>query len=285
MTPRSFEASYEPLSPDPVRNWGRVAVLPWDAEIFGFPVAEYAIDDLEAVRASRAEVRQALKSWARSRRVELICCSVPGHEALGFELVPSLACSLVDFRICAMAPRLQAERLPPVRTTLRPAEPGDAAGVERIAATAFRFGRYHTDAAFPRELADLRYRVWIRNVLESPGPGSRVFVLGPKGLVNGFFHVEIRDARLADLRLGAVDVALESGIAGFSLYAGTLQKLKEEGVEQVTASVSAGNTAVMNLYAALGFRFSRPEAVYHWHAPWASHLVRPHLPNPTDRRK
>ena len=268
----TFEASYTPLSSDCDLNWGRVAVLPWDTEIFGFPVGQYVIGDLRAVTTAQQECRRLLAGWAQCNSVELVSCCVPGDDPLGLGILSRLGFTMMDFRLRVTLPRLQSVHLPPCRLTIRPAEPADLAPIERIAGAAFSSGRYHNDAWFPRQLANRRYRMWIHHALSSPGPSTRIYVAGPTGRVSGFFHVEVRGDE-GDLRLGAVDVSLESGIAGFSLYAGTVGALKSEGVRRVTALVSAANTAVMNLYAALGFRFSQPEAVCHWHAASAPHLI------------
>jgi hypothetical protein len=152
---------------------------------------------------------------------------------------------------------------------------GDWDALERIAGTAFRVGRYHADARFPAAMADLRYRQWVRRALTATDSGDRVYVLGSPGQARGFFHVVVA-GELADLRLGAVDTSLDAGIAGFSLYAGTLAALKQIGARQAIAKIQAANTAVMNIYSALGFRFSHPEAVFHWHALEAPHLLEAH---------
>jgi hypothetical protein len=43
--------------------------------------------------------------------------------------------------------------------------------------------------------------------------------------------------------------------------------LKESGVRRVVSTISGMNTPVMNVYSMLGFRFSDPEIIYHWHVP------------------
>ena len=100
---------------------------------------------------------------------------------------------------------------------------------------------------------------------------SFLYVMGKPGCVQGFYHVTLRDS-VADLRLAAVEADLQRTLLGFDLYAAILVVLKEAGARQVVSKISSANTAVMNVYAALGFRFSFPEAVFHWHGPHAPHL-------------
>ena len=54
---------------------------------------------------------------------------------------------------------------------------------------------------------------------------------------------------------------------GFDLYISVLHELKNLGVRRIVTSISAANTAVMNVYSVLGFRFAHPQIIYHWHAP------------------
>jgi hypothetical protein len=144
--------------------------------------------------------------------------------------------------------------------------------VEHIALSAFRSGRYHADARFPRGLADVRYMHWIARALSGENPADRVYVAHRLGAVSGFFHVALR-GETADLRLAALEPGVQGGTLGFSMYLDVLNMLKSVGVRRATAKLSAGNTAVLNLYSALGFHFSSPEMTLHWHAQGAPHLV------------
>ena len=50
------------------------------------------------------------------------------------------------------------------------------------------------------------------------------------------------------------------------------EHMHERGYTRAKARISAANTAVVNIYAALGFQFTKPEVVLHWHSPGARHL-------------
>ena len=258
-----FDAAFVHLSSEHP-EWGLVATLPWDGEIFGFNVGEYRPGRLEALRATPSLLRPRLASWAAEHGAELIACCTEGDDTLLRVAVSELGFRFVETSLRATLPRLGAARLPPCRATVRLADHADHDALEKIAATSFHHGRYHADPWFPRELADRRYLQWLRNALSAPAAGTHVYVVGPRGNAKGFVHAEVKDS-VADLRLGAVDPETNPGTAGFSLYLGTMHALAELGVRSVVARVSATNTAVMNLYAALGFRFSGPEIVLHWH--------------------
>lgn len=273
MAESGFRADFQPL----VRErpaWGEVALLPWDCDLFGFAVAEYRVGKWEAVAEQSGAIRAALDTWAAARGVQLICCRVPAdHSGLLF-LLPAWSFTFIDFDLQAMLPRLQRATLPVIKIPVRGAAPDDGPALARIAETAFRFGRYFADPLFPPPLASRRYGAWLHNALAGTNAGEQVYVIGGLGRVTGFLHVVIKDS-VADLRLGAVDLSHQSGIAGFNLYAGVLHALKGQGAGRVVARLSAANTAVMNIFADLGFRFFRAEATFHWHAPGAVHLLPP----------
>ena len=81
----------------------------------------------------------------------------------------------------------------------------------------------------------------------------------------GSEHVTI-EGDVSDLRLAAVAVELKGTVLGVELYSATLAELRRQNVRRVVTSISAANHNVLNLYSMLGFRFSSPEIVYHWHA-------------------
>ena len=266
-----FRADYVPLDTG-MPGWGAVALLPWDAEVFGFPVADFRPGDPGEMDVHRQAFAQRLARWAGQRQVEIVGCRHLPSDMVLSALLDECGFRFVEVSLRAELAPLSTDRLPAARVTVRLAAGEDRGPLLSIAESAFDSGRYHADPRVPRALANARYRSWLDNALGCPGSGTRVFALGPAGHPTGFFHVEI-EAAAADLRLSAVDSAGNPGIAGFALYAGVLQALASQGVQRVSARLSATNTAVVNLYAALGFRFAEPEIVRHWHSATAPHLV------------
>lgn len=266
-----FRADYAPLATE-APGWGTVALLPWDAEVFGFPVGDFRPGSAEEIGARWPALCDRLARWATDLQVEIVGCRIPAADAVRSGLLEAGGFRFVEASLQATLSPLSPERLPETRVSVRAAVAEDRSRLLAIAESAFDSGRYHADARLPRALADARYRFWLENALARPGPGTRVFVLGEPGRPAGFFHVEV-EAGAADLRLAAVDPAGNAGIAGFALYAGVLRLLAAEGVRRASARLTATNTAVINLYAALGCRFAEPEIVRHWHSPVATHLL------------
>ncbi|HTX59270.1 MAG TPA: hypothetical protein VMH02_06280, partial [Verrucomicrobiae bacterium] len=154
---------------------------------------------------------------------------------------------------------------------LRQAEEIDWPGIERIAGSAFRHGRYHADPGFPSELADRRYIRWMRNARAATSHGAThgdiVYVLGEAGAPRAFFHVALREDGVGDLRLGAVDPQASNGMLGVALYRGVIAALRELGARSFVTRLSASNTAVLNLFASMGFLFRDPTCIYNRHTP------------------
>lgn len=273
VLPRSgarFEASYELLE-EGSPELGQIALLPWDGEIFGFPVADYRAADPRLLVTRADELAHWLDRWASGAGVDLVGSRVPTFPPALGPLLEAAGFRFIEVQLRATLPRLRSADPGPPRITVRPASPPDHGGIARIAGSAFNFGRYHADPRFPRSLADQRYRVWMERILAGPGPGTWIGVVGPEGLPGGYLHAEITEGR-ADIRLAAVDRGA-AGIAGPELFRGAIHEFAHRGVDQVTARVSAANTSVLNIYASLGFRFHEPEAVFHWHRPRGRNLV------------
>jgi RimJ/RimL family protein N-acetyltransferase len=252
-------------------QWGKIALLPWDEEIFGFPVADFQLGPNPPEIQDRALFIKALEDFSARTNAQLISTHVQGDDMSTIAQLVKAGFSPVEFSLVASLSRIKPGSLPPRRLTLREALPADRAAICEIASRAFQFGRYHADPQFPRKLANDRYASWIRNALDRFDPNSFVFVLGRSGEVLGFMDVVICDGH-ADLRLGAVDPHNNLGFMGFSLYVETLRALLAHGVKSASAKLAAPNTAAMNIYSMLGFQFSKPEAVLHWHAPESSIL-------------
>jgi len=268
-----FELHYEEIQPG-APALGTAALLPWDTEIFGFPVASYRAGSDEALNeAARKDLAAHFYSWMTRYRVSVCGCVIPVGSLFWKSFLPELGFRFVDFGIEARLRNLPSAPLPKIRAALRSPEPEDRLAIETLAVRSFAHGRYFADPLFPRELAERRYRRWIANALDGVGGLDRVYVLGERGSVDGFFHVAVQ-GQVADLRLAAVAPELQSTGMGFDLYVSVLHELNKMGVRRIVTSISAANTAVMNLYSLLGFRFAHPEMIYHWHAA----LPRPAAP-------
>lgn len=267
-----YELHFEEIVPGQA-ECGSAALVPWDTDIFGFPVAVYQTAAPQLDPAMRAVFQTHFCSWMQDHGALLCSCAVPAADSFWRICLPDEGFNFVDFTLHVALSTSPRVRLPESRFAMRPAEAADFSAIEAIATHSFFHGRYHADPLFPNALANRRYLQWIRRALSGTDPKDRVFVLGPPGEVMGFHHLTI-EGDFSDIRLAAVAPDLKSTMVGVDLYTAALRVLQNVGVRRAASSISGANTPVMNLYAMLGSRFSNPEVVYHWHAPafkeWAA---------------
>lgn len=266
MKLNKFEVDYVPIvtnQPD----LGKVAILPWDTEIFEFPVGEYRLGGQLPDSRLMDDFKEHLLRWVEKEEAALLFCSSPQQKNDVKLFLQDIGFNFVDLSMQVVQPRLQNSELPPMRSMkVAKANIHEHKAIEEIASTAFQHGRYHADPLFPQQLANLRYKRWVQNVFQEQSEHVHLFVIEMKERIQGFFHVVIKDNR-ADLRLGAVAKNDEAGLLGYYLYLGVLHELKKMGIRNVVGRISAANISVINIYARLGFHFANPEIAYHWHTP------------------
>jgi hypothetical protein len=256
-----YKLVYEDLSPDPAM--GSAAVIPWDSTIFGFPVASFRTGPGEFSQDQLDTFRKAFTTWMEAKDISVCSSTLAPTQSTWRRLLPQVGFEFVDLSL-QVTLALGNAKLPPIRSQLRPALPADHDAIEAIAAESFSHGRYHADPRFPKHLANRRYSQWVRNTLSTPSEVDRMYVLEEGGRVAGFYHVAI-EGDVSDLRLAAVAADLKTTMLGVELYSAMLHELRRQNVRRVVTSISATNHNIVNLYSILGFRFSSPEIIYHWH--------------------
>ncbi|HEY6041182.1 MAG TPA: hypothetical protein VIX58_03550 [Anaerolineae bacterium] len=264
-----FQTTYQQLSNE--LDWGQVALLPWDSDIFGFPVGEFRMGDASAIANHLDDFRAAYARWAGANQVELAACSIPVDDAPRRAVMSSLNFEYVDTTLEAMNHRVQKTDLPKTHMLVRDATLADKPRVEEIAEHAFRYGRYHADFRFPVELANKRYRVWLNNAFKTLGPTSHIYVVESAGKVNGFFHTNIVGEQ-GNMTILAIDPAARGARTTMDFTVGCFQKMKDYGLRRIQSKISAANIDIGNILIYFGFHFGHPQALYHWHAPNAPHL-------------
>jgi GNAT superfamily N-acetyltransferase len=214
-----------------------IKITPWDKAIFG-------VDTYELTDLSRGTLEWAVRTPGHyTVRVEPLAAKQLLHE-YGFYHCDTLIepyCSVGRFRAFAAAAVGMSRDVP-----LEP--------LLVICHGAFRHGRFHRDFNLPRAQADQRYDTWLCQLHNA----GKVVGLLYEGDLAGFIAVD--DNRLV---LHAVAESHRGrGLAKF-LWTPVVQALFDQGCNELVSSISACNMAVVNLYAALGFRFRNPFDLYH----------------------
>ena len=250
---------------------GQIALVPWDAEVFAFGVADYKIDSSDIGSHDSSWFSGHLEVWAKAHSVELIGTTAPASDTSKLYFFQSLGFRYIDTTLTVRYENVQKAAYLPAEVTLTPAVKDDLEAVMQICGEAFQNGRYHADARFPRHLANRRYQEWARRAFNSKGPQT-LLVAKMGGQVCAFSVVQI-DGEQGQLYLNAVAPRWQGKRIGIGLLTSTMHYLQEKGVCFVLSNISAANIRAVNLHSSLGARFCDPKIVLHWHAPRAAHLL------------
>ncbi len=237
------------------------SLVPWDSEIFGFPVAQIGRIEL-ADGVDGATVLQEFDAWCTAQHVRLVSCRLD-H----LQLRESMALEGIGFRFVELVhvPRFDSfESIEEPRHAVQIAEatPDDLDAIQAIAHSAFTTGRFLLDRRLPPELSKRRNAAWVRNSLDAPD--QTVLKAEIDGDLVGFFIVEQRPDRSVYWHLTAVAPEWQGRGVGTSLWRTMLIRHRTEGATFVETTISGHNPPVINLYARLGFTFRAAQMTFHW---------------------
>ncbi len=236
-------------------------LVPWDTEIFGFPVAQLSRVEIAEGARPQDTLRQ-FSAWCDENAVRLVSCRLE-HTRLR----ESMELEGLGFRFIEMVhrPRLDAfDGLAAPRHVLQVSEalPDDLAKIGEIAYSAFTTGRYLLDWRLPPELSRRRYSVWVRNSFADPR--HALVKAEINGALVGFFILEHRPDKGVYWHLTAIAPEYQGQGMGISLWLTMLRTHKTEGAAFVETMISAHNAPVINLYSRLGFSFQSAQMTFHW---------------------
>jgi ribosomal protein S18 acetylase RimI-like enzyme len=235
-------------------------LVPWDTEIFGFPVAQISRLEL-GDGADGVGVLRAFDGWCADQRVRLASCRLD-HARLR----ESMALEEVGFRFVEMVhePRLDLiDRVAAPRRVIQISEAldDDLPAIEEIAYSAFTTGRFLLDWRLPPELSRRRYAGWVRNSFGDPG--HEVLKATADDELVGFFIVETRPDGSVYWHLTAIAPRWQGKGMGMSLWRTMLLRHRADDATSVSTTISGHNPPALNLYARLGFKFGAPQMTFH----------------------
>ena len=239
------------------------SLVPWDSEIFGFPVAQISRVELaEDAPTGRGAgcVRDVVR---QSRRAPGLVPARP--HAAPRSPWPSRTVAFGSSRL-VYAPRFDAFERCRRATTRHRGGGGDTGGCgrdrgDRPCLRSPRGASCSIDR-LPSELSRRRYSTWVRTSFES----TRQSVLKAEvdGDLVGFFIVEHRPDRSVYWHLTAIAPEWQGKGMGMSLWQTMLLRHRAEGAIVRRTTISGHNLPIINLYARLGFSFASAQMTFHW---------------------
>lgn len=235
--------------------------VPWDSEIFGFPVAQIAEIRVNDAAGARMEL-QAFLAWLEQEKIGLASCRLPFDRLRESMLLEQAGFRFVEMVIHPHLAQLQAYPCDSQGLVVERATEDDLPGIEAIAGQAFGYERFHADPRLDRTLADARYRFWVGNSLRHAS--QRLYKIREGDELVAFFVTENKPDGLCYWHLTAVAPAFQGRGYGKRVWRAMLHLHQREGMERIGTTIAGGNIPVLNLYASLGFRFQTPDITLHW---------------------
>ncbi len=246
----SFTLNFEPFPPPcgPLR----FAVVPWDSELYGFPVYELRVEE-----ADPGPVHENLRPWLTSLgtdRRSLVYARIPTRSVAIAQILTAHGFYPVE---TTLEIALSLARMTPITTRkrpgilLRPAVAADLPQIMTIARGAFSVDRLHVDPNLPSEKADQRFAEWVERGFDA---GEMVFAYEDQkaGQLIGFYHVRATSPTAIDLSLAAVDRPFQQSGLGALMYQAVLEECRSHGYQFASTRISINNLDVLNLFARLG---------------------------------
>lgn len=210
---------------------------------------------LEPLRCHVRQQRQALYY----AKVDVTNVAVTGAlQGEGFQLVDTSVVLSQGVPVAGVDPLLRSG------IEIRPPRGDEHGEVLRIAASCFRFSRFHTDTRLPTKTANQIKREWIRNCLEGRrGDGVIVAVRG--GRVDGFLAaLTFAPERTAVIDLIGVDPSAQRRGAGSALVQAFMHRYADH-MARLKVGTQLANIASLKLYQKHGFEVSGAAYVLHLH--------------------
>jgi len=136
-------------------------------------------------------------------------------------------------------------------------DPTGCRRVREIAAESFSDDRFHRDPQCGKEVADRRFVFWVDDLLADDAVVFNVLLYREEAI--GFMARRGENLVLAGFSAKHV----KSGLGDY-LWLAVLEDMLQRGFVRVRTLISSSNTAVLNLYARMGFKFEESAATFHY---------------------
>lgn len=237
----------------------------WFSGVFGRDV--FRVEAPAPESCDPAAARAAVARHAAGRAAAFYYAKVDAARPDALRALASAGFFTVDVNVSFLA---DPARLPaveaPAGLEIGAAAPADRDEVLRIAATAFRYSRFHLDPLVPDETANRIKRDWTASYLDGRR-GERLWVGRVGGRPAAFLAVLAleRDGRsVRRIDLVAVDRAAQGRGIGRALTAFFVERYRGS-CDRLEVGTQIANAPSIRLYERLGFELFASEYVLHMH--------------------
>ena len=236
-------------------------LVPWDTEIMGRRVAE--IKKIAVHDSEQAQIQfETFENWLKSENIDFCSCRI-GHDLIvETDFIQKHNFKFIELNYRPQINNLQLLDLSNEMVEIQLAAPADKEHLADMAKSIFKYGRFHQDIALGDEIGNDRYKTWMVNAFSLPFQSVYKCIISNK--IAGFFVVEATEKK-CHWALTGLAPGLNNRGMGTRVWKSMMHFHQAQGVESITTSISSHNTAVLNLYAKLNFRFPTPAATFHWH--------------------
>jgi len=239
--------------------------LSWDTEQLGVRAGKIGHLLPEHDYKTSCEIKHRLLErvikGCKTGRIQYLTVRVNSHETASIHVLEHNGFAMVDGILTfSYDLREGLKRRPKSGVKTRLASTKDSSQILRIASSAFRYDRFHTDPDVPKKAADGLHSAWLRNSMA--GVGADAVIIGEKnGRLLGFVTCKIdrRSRPLLGLSVGTIVlVAVDEkgrgkGVAS-TMTAAALDWFRKNGTDLVEVGTQLRNMQASRLYETSGFR-------------------------------
>jgi dTDP-4-amino-4,6-dideoxy-D-galactose acyltransferase len=230
--------------------------LIWDSTFFSRKIGE-----LELTSCEPHHLKNVLDR-AKQKGFKYVICKMTSQDTSLSKLLESAGFYLTDIGVIfAIEPgsfvSQNMKKWPPIRRSVRTAQPGDIAVLKRMATALFRDSRFYNDPFFSREDADRLYQSWVENSVK--GEAADVVFCVPR---IGFVTCRKSGRYSGEIVLIGIKRGFRGKGFGTALVGEAMRWFERERVKSVSVRTQLKNMKAVNFYVSLGFKLKKYDLVF-----------------------
>ncbi|GLH69231.1 hypothetical protein GETHPA_07640 [Geothrix rubra] len=242
----------------PIEPPAAFSLLPWDSELFGYPVARLAPEGL------RPELFPATLEQLRGQGVRLAYAQVPWSDQATRALLDGIGAPMVDRKV-TFGKALTGGSIPPAGVEAW--QEGEvSAELEALALASGHLSRFRTDAQVPSHVFPTLYKAWIRRSVLGE-IADAVLVAREAGKLAGLVTLA-QHGPVSEIGLVAVADGCRGQGIGRRLMAAAEAWSDARKAGRLEVVTQGENAAACALYRSAGCLVVQEQAIYHvWMEP------------------